>query len=67
MAFLLKVLTVGIVNVETGKLIIKDPITGTGNMLKQAKDAIFNDFDEGVWIGKRVLESNTIGWSTYLT
>jgi hypothetical protein len=32
------------VNVETGKLIFKDPLTGTGNMLKQAKDAIFNDF-----------------------
>ena len=55
MAFFVKVLTAGILNFETGKLIVKDPITGVGNMLKQAKDAMFNDFDKGVWIGKRSL------------
>lgn len=54
-AGLVKGLTLGMINYETGKVIIKDPITGTGNTLKQAKDALFNDFNKGIWIGKRAL------------
>lgn len=54
-SYVVKTLTLGVVNYETGNLIIKDPVTGTGNMLKQAKDALINNFNEGVWIGKRIL------------
>lgn len=65
-SYLVKTLTLGVINYETGNLIIKDPITGTGNGLKQIKDALFNDFNEGVWIGKRTLEESWGGFSTYL-
>lgn len=65
-SYVVKTLTLGMINYETGNLIIKDPVTGTGNILKQAKDALFNEFDEGVWIGKRNLEGNFLGVSSYL-
>jgi hypothetical protein len=62
-AYATKVATLGMINFETGKLIIKDPLTGMGNMLKSAKDKLVNDFDDGVWLGKRPF--NNIGISSY--
>ena len=64
-SYFIKTVTLGIVNYETGKLILKDPITGTGNLIKKAKDSICHDFDKGVWIGKRVLDDSTVGFSSY--
>ncbi len=62
----IKVFTLGVVNYETGKLIIKDPFTGFGNIIKTVKDDIFHNFNEGVWIGKRVLKDSLVGFSSYL-
>jgi hypothetical protein len=60
-------LTLGMVNYSTGKLIIKDPITGFFNSFKQAKDSTMANFNEGVWIGKRVLKDSSWGFSSFLT
>ena len=51
----LSVATVGIVNLTDSGIIIKDPITGLGNVAAKVKNAIINDFDKGVWIGKRTI------------
>ena len=53
----LKAVSLGTVDFTTGHMIIKDPFTGVGNIMKEAKDAICHDFDKGVWIGKRALDS----------
>jgi hypothetical protein len=65
----LQVGTLGMVNVNptTGTITIKDPITGIGNTLAEAKDAVLNDFDSGVWIGKRPPDGYRFGASTYVT
>jgi len=62
---MVKLATFGMVNITDGGLIIKDPITGTCNMLKQTKDAIFNNFHSGVWLGKRPFQQNLVGFSTF--
>ena len=64
LALTIKLLTLGTVNYETGKLILKDPVTGMGNMLKKSKDYLMHDFNDGVWIGKRPF--NNIGISSYV-
>ena len=41
----LQILSFGILNYKSGKLIIKDPITGFCNNYKQIKDKLMNDFN----------------------
>lgn len=36
---LLRVITLGVVNVQDQGVIIKDPVTGLGNLLANARDA----------------------------
>ena len=50
----------GIINVNphSYSLTIKDPVTGVLGIIKDVKDAVLNDFDEGVWMGKRPLGDN---------
>lgn len=65
----LQVGTLGMVNVnpQSGNVILKDPITGIGNTLAEAKDAAFKDFGKGVWIGKRSIKGAGVGFSSYVT
>lgn len=42
---LLSAFSLGMLNFTSGKLIIKDPITGTCNIFKQAKDELMNNFN----------------------
>lgn len=59
-------MTLGIVNVGNDGFILKDPITGIGNVLAHTKDALFNNkLSKGVWLGKRTI--NGFGFSSYAT
>jgi hypothetical protein len=51
----------GMINPGDNGVILKDPITGFGNLLAHAKDNIFHDEKVGVWIGKRVLKGAPVG------
>jgi len=50
---IVKISTFGMVNITDRGFIIKDPITGTFNILKQTKDYIFHNFHTGIWLGKK--------------
>jgi len=60
-------LTLGIVNPGSDGVILKDPITGIGNLLAHLKDGIFHNPNKGVWIGKRIISGSAIGLSSYAT
>ncbi|KAL4507525.1 hypothetical protein ABPG73_012213 [Tetrahymena malaccensis] len=66
-----KVATAGIVNISADKqkIVIKDPLTGTADMLKKGSDKLFRNKNEGVWIGNRPIEelgnkNTTFGFSS---
>ena len=61
-----KVASLGIINIHNnGSVAIKDPITGTGNMLAGAYSHIVHNIDKGVWLGKRPMKDIKIGLSSY--
>jgi len=67
---MVKTMSLGMINLNgnTGKVVIKGPITGICNNVKQALDAVTEkDFNRGVWIGKRCLSSASIGHSSFVT
>ncbi|KAL4480051.1 hypothetical protein ABPG74_020567 [Tetrahymena malaccensis] len=54
-----KVVSLGTINAnpEKGKIVFKDPITGTADLLKKGADKLLRKRDEGVWIGSRPIEN----------
>ncbi|KAL4479528.1 hypothetical protein ABPG72_011850 [Tetrahymena utriculariae] len=60
---LVKVATLGIVNLNDDGVVFKDPITGLSDTLKSGIDCL-RKFDKGVWTGTRGLNGGEIGLSS---
>lgn len=61
-----QVATLGMINQNphTGEVILKGPLTGLGNLIAQAKDALLHNPKTDVWMGKKTKNGKS-GTSAY--